>query len=246
MEDRRSDGQPDYERSIQTLLSWFTRSYAQEVIDPDASIPKTQAFMPIDEVKNYLSENRHSKLREILSVLFPDSDDVIPSDIVPNYVAVFCILLQISEGKYMKHFRSYDSLRDDALPFDPHRPPPNWPKNTSDPAFLQKFCDHQWKFCVPVLQRPLSDKHFESDRVLPITFKQTLSTGASASLWLIKLHPSYNGLVQRDATAVRSLDTISPFSDLPNFNRHGAMAMRTRSSSKPTLPQMRENTTITK
>ena len=201
----------------------------------------------MDEAKKYLNENRQRRLRDIISVLFPDSDDIIPSDILPNYVAVFCILLQISMGKWMKHFRLYDTLRDAALPFDPDHPPSNWPRNTGDPAFLRKFCEQQWRFCVPILQRPFSDRHFEDRRVLPIIFKQTLSNGGSASLWLVRLHSSYNELITRDPSSVRPLPVPSTYLDaITNFRRQWKLSLRTHSSSKRTSPRMLESTTITK
>jgi len=37
-----------------------------------------------------------------------------------------------------------------------------------------------------------SDKHYEEEGVLPITYRERLAGGGTANLWLIKLHPTYN------------------------------------------------------
>ncbi|KAF4628548.1 hypothetical protein G7Y89_g9603 [Cudoniella acicularis] len=195
--------QRDYEQPIQAFLAFLERSYAYEVVDNDANSSRLQEFMPMDRVKKYLEENRQRRLKQIIAVLCPgkeSNDDILPSDILPNYVAVFCTLLQISKGIWITHFRRYDSLRDVALPFNPQHPPANWPANAGEPNFLQTFCDQQMRFCVPTLQRSMSEKHFEPDRVLPIIFKETLATGGSARLWMIRLYPSYNKLLLNDST----------------------------------------------
>ncbi|TVY91861.1 Serine/threonine-protein kinase [Lachnellula willkommii] len=187
--------QRNYEKAIQGIHSWMDRRYTYEVFDPEKSPPSTRPFMVLKEVQSYLTDNHHQKLKGIIDVLFEDSDGFILTDIIPDYVAVFCILLQISKGHYIKHFTRYGSLSDAKLPFDPRTPPQYWPLGDSDQDFLAQFCERQWAFCTPSLPPATSDKYFDSKTVLPITFKKTLQSGSSANLSLIHIHPWYNKLL---------------------------------------------------
>jgi hypothetical protein len=110
--------------------------------------------------------------------------------------------LRISKGYWIKHFRHYESLSDARLPFDPNTQPLNWPDHTNDPDFLKKFCEEQWKFCVPVIRQPFLDRHFPTDTILPIVYKKNLHSGGSPTLYLIKLHPAYNKLIAEDDKVV--------------------------------------------
>ncbi|TVY55320.1 Aurora kinase A [Lachnellula cervina] len=186
--------QRNYEKAIQGFHSWMNRRYTLEVFDPERSPPSTRLFMVMNEVQSYLTDNNHQKLKGIIDVLFEDSDGVILTDIIPDYVAVFCILLKINKGHYIKHFTRYGPLSDAKLPFDSRTPPQYWPLGDSDQDFLAKFCEHQWTFCTPSLPPATSDKYFDSKTVLPITFKKTLQSGSSANLSLIHIHPRYNRL----------------------------------------------------
>jgi hypothetical protein len=180
-----------------------------------SSIPthqKTQRgsrFVPEGKVKAYLEANDQEKLKEIIAALFPQGDGIYPNDVLPDNIAVFCTLLQISKGRWMKYFRHHRSLRDAALPFDPRSKPPDWPKDTGDPDFLKKFCEEQWKFCVPVMRQPFGDEHFPKDLILPIVYKKLLDSGGSAILWQIKLHPAYNNLITEEEKAVRLLSCFT-------------------------------------
>jgi hypothetical protein len=207
MEDPRE--QPDYEAVIQAFLSWIKRMYCPEIIDPDAQSPVMRVFVPINEIEEYFEKDNQKKLKQIIDVLFPNGDGIFPNDVLPNYIKVFCTLLHISKGKWMKHFRRHATLSDSALPFDPASPPSKWPIDTEDPEFLRKFCDAQWKFCTPEMGQPFIDRHFESDRILPITFKETLKTGGSAAVSLITVHPSYNKLIKEDEKKVRDPHELS-------------------------------------
>jgi hypothetical protein len=191
---------PDYEDAVRAFRSWVEGAQSVEVIDPDAQIMRP--FVAADDIRRYFEEDKHRKLEKLISAHFPEPGNLWNDDIVPDNTAVFSILLTISKGRWMKQFCHHSDLSDNALPFDPKRPPPNWPTQGAD--FLPQFCDAQWKFCAPVLRAPFVGKRFPKDMVLPIVFKRTLNTeGSSACLWLIKIHPSYNQLVPEEEKEVR-------------------------------------------
>jgi hypothetical protein len=197
--------QPDYEPAIQSFLSFLDRVSSFEVVNPDPPEgPIRLGFVPLNKVKAYLQDNGQEKLNQIIAALFPRGDGIYPNDVLPDNIAVFCTLLKISKGAWIKYFRHHRSLRDAALHFDPASQPLNWPEDTGDPEFLKKFCEQQWKFCVPVMRQPFVDQHFPKDLILPIIYKTALGSGGSATLWKIKLHPDYNNLITEEEKAVGS------------------------------------------
>ena len=207
--------QPDFQLSIQSFLSFLDRSSCFEVIEPESlDGPILCGFTVRDKVRGYLEGNDQERLKQIIADLFPRGDGIWWNDILPNNIAVFCTLLKISKGWWIKHFRHHESLSDARLPFDPKSHPPNWPEDTGDPDFLKKFCEEQWKYCVPVFRQPFVDKHFPKQTILPIVYKKSLSSGGSATLWLIRLHPTYNKLLSEAEKTVRSI--ISYFLSEPS------------------------------
>lgn len=196
-------GQPDYAPAIQKFHSWVKRNYSLEVIDPRTTEPVFLEFIALSDLKQYFEENDHRRLTDIITALFPHNEDIFPDDIFPEKLAVFCTLLNISKGGWIEHFRQYDTLGDTALPFSPTNRPADWPEAPDDQEFLQKFCQEQWKFCVPLMKRPFAEKRFHKDQVLPIVYKKALNTGGSATLWLIKLHPAHNQLITDDEKKVQ-------------------------------------------
>jgi len=147
-------------------------------------------------------------LRNILAALFPHSDPINPLAILNNHTSIFCTLLSIRKGQFIDYFRRYDSLGDSSLPFDPANPPANLPVAARDPEFLREFCKAQWKFCAVTLRHPVADKHFERDRVLPIIEKKRLAGGGTATLWLVKIYPSYNKLISEETKKVCSCRSL--------------------------------------
>jgi hypothetical protein len=193
---------PTFEEVVQSFLSWVETVPTAEVIDPATS--NSRPFVTADDMKKYFVENNYRRLRHLIRVHDSPSQDVFKDDIVPNYTAVFCTLLTIGKGWWIQHFRHHTSLSDAALPFDSKSRPSNWPQG-KDADFLEEFCDAQWKFCAPVVSKPFVGKKFPPNMVLPIVSKENLNTeGSSASLWRIKIHPSYNKLITESDKRVRS------------------------------------------
>jgi len=191
---------PNYEDAIQAFRSWVEQVQTFEVIDPDTQL--SRPFVAAEDMRNYFEQDGYRKLKRVIAAHFPDSGSLWHDDIIPDNVAVFCTLLSISKGWWMKQFCHHSDLSDTALPFNPIRPPQNWPPGAH---FLPEFCDAQWKFCAQALRAPFINKRFATEMVLPITFKQTLNTeGSSACLWLVKIHPSYNKLLSEAEKEVRA------------------------------------------
>jgi hypothetical protein len=192
---------PTFEDAIQAFLSWVEQVQNFEVIDPVTGL--LRPFVVADDMKKYFEEEGYRKLNKIIAAHnFPPSGSLWHDDIIPDNVAIFCTLLSISKGWWMKQFCHHGDLSDKALPFKPIRPPQNWPVGAD---FLPQFCEAQWKFCAQVLRAPFINKRFAKEMVLPIVFKKTLNTeGSSACLWLIKIHPSYNELITEAEKEVRA------------------------------------------
>lgn len=191
---------PNYEDAIQAFLSWVEQIQKFEVVDPDRQL--LRPFVAAEDMRKHFEEDDYRRLRKIVAAhSFSNSGSLWHDDVVPDNVAVFCTLLSISKGWWMKQFCHHGDLSDTALPFNPTRPPQNWPAGAD---FLPTFCEAQWTFCAQTLRAPFIDKRFAKEMVLPIVFKETLNTeGSSACLWLIKIHPSYNKLITEREKQVR-------------------------------------------
>jgi hypothetical protein len=149
-------------------------------------------FVPVGEAKKYLQANNHIALDDILYELF--SEPPVDSEtILSNYVAVFCILLDIEEGATIADFVHYDH-NDQQLPFD--QEPSGLP-----PGNGTKFRDKQLRFCVPAFQK-LMARHYTEERILPISMKEKLAGGGTSTIHKIKLHGEYNKLLSGQSTAV--------------------------------------------
>jgi hypothetical protein len=144
-----------------------------------------------------------SNLKDIILASVPSDSTIDHDTVLRRYTQVFCILVYMGRARYIKHF-TRNSLSDAALPFDTADPPADLPPAAADPEFWPCFCKEQWRFCAPILEATLSDKHFERDQILPVIFKEKLLGGASATLWQIKLPLSHYKMGSDDFNFVRS------------------------------------------
>jgi hypothetical protein len=205
--------QPSWEGPIARFLEFVNDKHCElEIVEPEdseASTPETtRPFMPLDRVQHYFKDQHFTELRAVLEALFP-REAINPTSIFPRYTAVFCTLLCIGRGKWIKYFKHHEALRDTNLPFDPEHLPAHAPPAAGDPSFWHDFCGAQWKFCARVME-DLSDKHIESERILPIISKKRLAGGGSANIWLVEIHPYYNKLITDEAKIVR-ITLLCPF-----------------------------------
>jgi hypothetical protein len=161
--------------------------------------------MPVETLKSYFKGNGSRKLNKILSEVFQSEDVPIdPEVILRGHTAVFCILLHISKGKFIEDFACFEELSDQRLPFDPAHPPAYFPEAINDPDFLQRFCETQWIYCVPVFDNHMLHKHFGRQRLLPITHKERCGSTASVATYKIKLYGPHNKLIPAGSENVRS------------------------------------------
>jgi hypothetical protein len=192
---------------IHDFLEWLRDNVLLAI--KDSRTQEIASFVPVNEAKAYLAENRSTRLEDILDELFNPLEPPFDSDTILNsYVAVFCILLEMEKGTAIADFVNHD-LNDQKLPFDPnHEPPPGFPPDTGAGGFYKLFCERQWRFCVPSFQKNMG-KVFQVDRILPIAYNEKIADGGSgAIIQMIKLHSSYNLLAGRTTVVWRPQNRI--------------------------------------
>jgi hypothetical protein len=196
--------QPDHHAVLQDFFRWESQSWVEVVAD--ITTDEKTYFMPVETLKSYFKADGSKKLNKILSELFQSEDiPISPELILRTRTAVFCILLRISKGRYIEYFARYEELSDERLPFDPAHPPACFPVATDDPEFLQRFCEKQWMYCVPIFDNHMVHKHFGRQRLLPITHKERRGGGGSAIIYKIKLYGPHNKLFPEGSQVVRSI-----------------------------------------
>jgi hypothetical protein len=174
---------------IGNFLGWLNENEIQAVGDNDSHAGAS--FVSLGAVKSYLERNHRDRLTDILNALFEDSGGPDHTDLLSNYLAVFCILLQIGRGRFIKHFVDHEIH--DLYEFSPEHIPPKFPSVPGDEEFYQRFCEAQWRFCVPDFKENMN-RVFHDRRTLPIVEKQPVATGGSAQVFTIKIHKSYDKL----------------------------------------------------
>ena len=196
--------QPDHHAVLQDFFTWERQSRIEVVAD--ISTDEKAYFTPVEALKSYFKANGSKKLNKILLEVFqPEDIPINPEMILQDHSAVFCILLRISKGRYIEYFARFEELSDQRLPFDPTHPPACFPEATDDPNFLQRFCEKQWMYCVPVFDNHMLHKHFGPQRLLPITYKERRGGGGSAIIYKIKLYGPHNKLLPAGSQIVRSI-----------------------------------------
>jgi hypothetical protein len=192
--------QPDHPL-VRDFLVWVNQAREYALLEPSGQ--DRRAFVPMQKVQGHFEEEDLRRLMDILhAVFFPEPPPLYAENIFPKYVAIFCILLHIGKGRYIREFAEHESLCDNRLPFDLANPPAKFPPSTEDPNFFSKFCEEQWRWCTPIFQRLMLNESFEARRVLPITFMEELGDGSSAKLYKIKIHKAYNSLRPDDSKDV--------------------------------------------
>jgi hypothetical protein len=188
--------------ALHEFFRWERQSWVEVVAD--ITTDEKAHFMPVETLKSYFKGNGSRKLNKILLEVFQSEDiPVDPEVILRGHTAVFCILLRISKGRYIEDFAYFEELSDQRLPFDPARPPAHFPEDIDDPSFLQRFCETQWIYCVPVFDDHMLHKHFGHQRVLPITQKETCTGVGGVATYKIKLYGPHNKVIAAGSEIVR-------------------------------------------
>jgi len=186
------------------FLNWENESWIEVV--PDMTGEGKAVFMPMEKLRAYLTEDQSSRLSHILCEVFSTNYlPIDPESILKDHTAIFCILLSIGHGKEIEYFAQYEELSDRRLPFDPTNPVSEFPDVDDDPNFLEKFCEKQQRYCVPVFDSFMQHKRFGAQRLLPITEKTPHGIEGPANKYVIKLYRPYNKLLLRGQESVRSL-----------------------------------------
>jgi hypothetical protein len=183
---------------IHDFLEWMRHHSLLSITD--LSTQESTSFIPVDDARAYLGENYPPRLAGILDEVFHSFEPPVDwATILSNYVAIFCILLEMGKGSFIQKFVKY-RLNDQKLPFDPRQEPPlGFPSDTHARSFYGWFCKIQWRFCVPLFHKNMA-KVFPEDQILPIASIQNIAHGGSGCITRsIRLHSSYNLLAGHTA-----------------------------------------------
>ena len=198
--------QPRQHVALEEFFRWETESWVEVVAD--LTTEERAYFMPLEDLKTYWAANDCRNLSNLLADLFqPHCPPIDPELILREHTAIFCILLRIGQGVLIEHFARYEELSDQRLPFDPGHPPRGFPIAEDDPAFLQKFCEKQWMYCVPTFDDHMLHKHFGRQRLLPIIYKEPRGIEGMAGKYLIKLFGPHNEMLSVGKQTVRCRST---------------------------------------
>ena len=186
--------QPRRHEALDEYFKWESQSWVEVVADMETD--EKANFMPLDSLKSYFSADDCRRMNKILCEVFNSAFPPVDSEFVlREHIAVFCILLSIGQGTYIEHFARYEELSDRRLPFDPYHPPMGFPAPDDDPTFLQQFCEMQRMYCVPVFDAHMLHKHFDDQRLLPITSRQARGTEGMSDRFVIQVYGPYNKLI---------------------------------------------------
>lgn len=195
--------QPRQHVALEEFFRWETQSWVEVVAD--LTTEERAYFMPLEDLKTYWTANDCRNLNNLLTELFqPHYPPVDPELILREHTAIFCILLRIGQGVLIEHFARYEELSDQRLPFDSDHPPRGFPIAEDDPIFLQKFCEKQWMYCVPIFDDHMLHKHFGQQRLLPIIYKEPRGIEGMAGKYMIKLFGPHNEMLSIGRKTVRS------------------------------------------
>ncbi|KAF4633133.1 hypothetical protein G7Y89_g4984 [Cudoniella acicularis] len=180
--------------ALHEFFRWESTQWVESVAD--LTTDEKVSFMPLENLKSYFTANDCRELNKILTEVFKtDFPPVDPDLVLRDHTAIFCILLRIGQGQYIEHFAQYEELSDRRLPFDPSRPPAELPAVDDDPTFLERFCEKQRMYCVPIFDGHMLHKNFGRQRFLPITSKEPREIEGQAQRYIITLYGPHNRLI---------------------------------------------------
>jgi hypothetical protein len=178
---------------IQEFLSWVEEKSVRGLIDPASS--QQPRFLPTDTLKCYLEANEFQNTKKLLRAVFRTKDfPVRAEEVAQKCPRVFCVLLLIGKGEFVRIFLQRRQLQD-GLPFRVESPPegfPHCPPERNGNEFLQRFCEMQWIVCASEMDFQLEEKIFEDEQILPIMVSDRIETGANAVCYKVVLHKQYN------------------------------------------------------
>lgn len=202
--------QPRKHAALDEFFRWETQSWVEVVAD--MTTDEKASFMPLEKLKAYFEADDCHRMNKILSEIFDTKYPPVDSEfILREHTAIFCILLRIGQGASIEHFARYEELSDRRLPFDPNHPPIGFPQPEGDPTFLQRFCEKQRMYCVPIFDAHMLHKHFGNQRLLPITSKEPHGAEGMSDRYVIQVYGPHNKLLPAGQDTVKchsTLDTL--------------------------------------
>ncbi|KAH6674263.1 hypothetical protein B0J14DRAFT_35422 [Halenospora varia] len=179
--------------ALNEFFQWESQAWVEAVAD--LSTDEKVYFMPLEKVKSYFTANDNCALSKILVELFKtDFPPIDPELLLRDHTAIFCILLRIGKGEFIEDFAQYEELSDRRLPFDPKRPPEEFTNITDDEAFLERFCEKQRMYCVPVFDGHMLHKNFGRQRLLPIISAEAHEKDGLVRKYVIEVYGPHNRL----------------------------------------------------
>lgn len=196
--------QPRQHAALDAFFEWESQSWVEVV--GDIATDEKANFMPLETLKAYFAADDCQKMDKILCEVFATKYPPVDAEfLLREHVAVFAILLRIGQGTYIEHFARYEELSDRRLPFDETHPPVGFPTLDDDPTFLQRFCEKQRMYCVPIFDAHMLHKHFGTQRLLPIISKVPRGDEGMSDKYVIKVYGPHNKMIPRGQETVRYL-----------------------------------------
>jgi hypothetical protein len=195
--------QPRQHAALDAFFEWESQSWVEVVGDMTGD--EVAYFMPLDTLRAYFAADDCKKMNKILCEVFATKYPPVDADfLLREHVAIFAILLRIGQGTYIEHFARYEELSDRRLPFDETHPPVGFPTLENDPTFIQRFCEKQKMYCVPIFDAHMLHKHFGNQRLLPITAKKSCGGDGLSDKFVITVYGPHNKMIPRGQEIVRS------------------------------------------
>ncbi|CAG8949741.1 hypothetical protein HYFRA_00004061 [Hymenoscyphus fraxineus] len=200
--------------AIEEYFVWENDSEVQVIVNLDTN--ERAHFIPLADIKTYFGANDAGNLTRILQEIFRTQDLPIEPDLIlQDHTAVLCILLRVGQGWLIEEFAYYEELSDRRLPFDSTRPQQEFPMIEEDSSFLERFCDNQWRYCVPTFESHMLHKRFGQQRLLPIIEQELPEVEGLAVNRVVKIYGPYNKL--SDVTGKTAV--LIGFEDTPDSNK---------------------------
>ncbi|KAK5713542.1 hypothetical protein LTR15_011242 [Elasticomyces elasticus] len=208
--------QPNYKLAVQEALQWLKDNGCDSCASDQPSDPRlTKRFIPKKALRNHFDYNRLTTILEALRPDYrrPQCQLIAGSIIREKYQVVFCILLRINRAQYVETFLRND-FSDSFLPVVQR--PPEFPDSVS----FEAFRDKQWPFCAYKLFTGMA-KNIPPERIIAIESRTELAKGDGTTIYKIRVHPEYDGLLDNDAAVSDDSHTyVLKVYDGPDAQRH--------------------------
>ena len=197
-----SQQSPPFNEAIEEFQTFVSQRCQQGSFGALPEQPETDCapprYLPDPDREEFFRDVE--RLKRLLDVVLrPEDRHRVRLDAVrQSYTRVFSTLLCIGRGAAIIFFVNRPGFTDEHLPFTNRN---SFPNTFSDETFFDDFCKQQWMFCAPKLDFQ-EWWQWESERILPVVYREELGRGGSAKTFLLKVHPGHNNL-HREPKKVR-------------------------------------------